>query len=78
MALSRAGLAINKKQKYFLLPDHHLAENLFVEKYGWAIQRSLFAQTNQVSTFCHTRENSKMFNITSKYFSFFNNKPPAS
>ena len=27
---------------------------------------------------CHTRENSKMFNITSKYFSFFNNKPPAS
>ena len=26
----------------------------------------------------HTRENSKMFNITSKYFSFSNNKPPAS
>ena len=26
----------------------------------------------------HTRENSKMFNITSKYFSFFNNKPPVS
>ena len=26
----------------------------------------------------HTRENSKMFNITSKYFSFFNNKLPAS
>ena len=25
-----------------------------------------------------TRENSKMFNITSKYFRFFNNKPPAS
>ena len=23
-------------------------------------------------------ENSKMFNITSKYFSIFNNKPPAS
>ena len=29
------------------------------EKYGWAIQKSLFAQTNQDSTFCHTRENSK-------------------
>ena len=26
----------------------------------------------------HTRENSKMFNITSKYFSFFNNMSPAS
>ena len=49
-----------------------------VEKNGWAIQKSLFAQTNQVSTFSHTRKNSEMFNVTSKYFSFFNNKPPAS
>ena len=49
-----------------------------IEKYGWAIQKGLFAETNQDSTFPHTRENSKMFNITSKYFSFFNNKPPAS
>ena len=30
------------------------------------------------SRFSHTHENSKIFNITSKYFSFFNNKPPAS
>ena len=51
---------------------------MLVEKYGWAIQKSLFAETNQDSTFSHTRENSKMFNITLKYFSFFNNKPPAS
>ena len=29
------------------------------------------------SRFSHTHENSKIFNITSKYFSFFNNKPPA-
>ena len=49
-----------------------------VEKYGWAIQKSLFAYTNQDSTFSYTRENSKMFNITSKCFSFFNNKQPAS
>ena len=49
-----------------------------VEKYGWAIQKSLFAYTNQDSTFSYTRENSKMFNIKSRYFSFFNNKPPAS
>ena len=45
---------------------------MLVEKYGWAIQKSLFAETNQDSTFSHTR------GITSKYFSFFNNKPPAS
>ena len=47
-----------------------------VKKYGWAIQKSLFAWKNQVFTFSHTRENSKMFNITSNFFSFFNNKPP--
>ena len=29
------------------------------------------------SRFSHTCENSKMFNITSKYFSFFSNKPPS-
>ena len=51
---------------------------MLVENYGWAIQKSLFAETNQDSTFSHTRKNSKMFNITSKYFRFFNNKPPAS
>ena len=28
--------------------------------------------------FSQTRENSKMFNKASKYFNFFNNKPPAS
>ena len=51
---------------------------MLVEKYGWAIQKSLFAETSQDATFSHTREDSKMFNITSKYFSFFNNIPPAS
>ena len=52
---------------------------MLVEKYGWAIQKRLFAQTNQDSTFSHTHENSKIINITSKYFSFyFNNKPRAS
>ena len=43
---------------------------MLVEKYGWAIQKSLFAETNQDSTFSHTRENSKMFHITSKYLAF--------
>ena len=41
-----------------------------IEKYSWAIQKSLFVKANQDSTFSHTRENLKMFNITSKYFSF--------
>ena len=51
---------------------------MLVEIHGWAIQKSFFAETDQDSTFSHTRDNSKMLNITSKYFSFFNNKPPAS
>ena len=50
---------------------------MLVEKYGWAVQKSSFAETNQDSTSSHTRKNSKMFNITSKYFSFFIKKPPA-
>ena len=49
---------------------------MLIKKYGWAIQKSLFAETIQDSTFSHTRENSKMFNITSQYFSFFKNKTP--
>ena len=43
---------------------------MLVEKY--------VAETNQDSAFSHIRENLKVFNITSKYFSFNNNKPPAS
>ena len=39
-----------------------------VKKYGWAIQDFSFS---------HIHNNSKMFNISSKYLSFFNNKPPA-
>ena len=41
---------------------------MLVEKYGWGIQKSLFFQIY---------ENSRMFHLTSKYFSFFNSKPPA-
>ena len=37
-----------------------------VKKYAWAIQKSLVAKTNQDSTFSHTRDNSQMFNTTSK------------
>ena len=51
---------------------------MLVEKYGWVIQKRLFAKANQDSTFSHIRKNSKMFNITSKCFRFFNNKPSVS
>ena len=52
---------------------------MLVEKYGWATRKSsLFVETNQDYAFSHTHENLKMFNIVSKYFSFFNNKSPAS
>ena len=50
---------------------------MIVEKYGWEFQKTLFSKTNHDSAFSGTHENSKIFNITSKYFSFFNNKPPA-
>ena len=43
---------------------------MLVEKYGWAIQKSLFAKINHDSTFSHTRKNSKMFNITSNILAF--------
>ena len=49
-----------------------------VEKYGWPVQKNLLALTNQDSTLSNTHENSKMFNVTSKYFSFLNNKPTVS
>ena len=43
-----------------------------VDKYSWAIQKSSFALTNPDFTFSAARENSKMFNITSKYFKIIN------
>ena len=41
------------------------------------LKKNLFAETNHDFTFSHIRESSKIFNITSKYFSFFKNKPPS-
>ena len=34
-------------------------------------QENLFTQTNQDPNISHTCENLEMFNVTSKYFSFF-------
>ena len=47
-----------------------------LEKYGRAIQKSLLVKNNQDSAFSHICENLKMFNT--KYFSYFNKKPPTS
>ena len=41
---------------------------MLVDKYGWAIQKNFFAWTSQDYIFSNTRENSKIFNITLKYF----------
>ena len=43
-----------------------------------AAHENLLRWTYQGSSNCHTQENSKMFNITSKYFSSFNNTIPTS
>ena len=50
---------------------------MLIEKYGWAIQKSLLAETNQDFPFSHTHQNSKMFKITLKYFSILYKKLPA-
>ena len=47
-----------------------------VEKYDLTIQKILYAWINWDSIFSYSRKNLKMFNITSKYFSIVNNKPP--
>ena len=48
------------------------------KKHDGVIHENLFTITNRDSTISFMRENSKMFNITSKCFSIFNNKPLAS
>ena len=49
-----------------------------VKKYGWTIQKSLYAYPTQDFILCHTCKNSKIFNKTSKCFIHFSNKTPAS
>ena len=51
---------------------------MLVEEYGWAIQKSYFHRPIKILHCIAIARIQKLFNITSKYFSFFNNKPPAS
>ena len=53
----------SKKKKLAITSFYYLGQD-------WVIHENLFAKTSEVSTISHTRENSKMFLITSKYFSF--------
>ena len=63
----------SRKKKLALTSFYYFSQETRLDN-----SKSLFALTSQDSTFSHTCENSKMFTITSKYFIFFNNKPPAS
>ena len=55
-------------------PDINRAAFIFDSKFGGTIPFKKTHLLRPVNIFSHTRENSKMFNITSKYFRFFNNK----
>ena len=48
------------------------------KKYDCAIYENAFPKTNQSSAISHTWENSKMFKIIPKYFSFLKDIPPVS
>ena len=49
-----------------------------LEKHGWEIQKAYLHRPIKSLHFLTPARIIKMFNITSKYFSFLNNKPPAS
>ena len=46
-----------------------------IQKQVWLIHENGFAKTNQDYAISYKRENSKMFNMTSKYLSIFKNMP---
>ena len=48
-----------------------------IKQYDLAVYENLFTETSHDSTKSYTRENSKVFNITSKYYGIFNNTPTA-
>ena len=52
----------SKKKKLELTLFYYLSQE--TRKMVGQFKKSLFEETNQGPTFCHTRESSKMFNIT--------------
>ena len=63
----------SKKKKLALTSFYYVSRKIW-----FGNSKKLICIDSHDSIFSHTRENSKMFNITLKCFSFFNNKPPAS
>ena len=63
----------SKKKKLALTLFYYVSREIWLGN-----SKKVICIDQQDSIFSHTRENSKMLNITSKYFSFFNNKPPSS
>ena len=63
----------SKKKKLALISFYCLSK-----KHDRIIHENLFTETTQEFTTSFTWKNSEMFNITSKYFSIFIYKPPAS
>ena len=66
--------ASKKSTKQEKEPDTNFV--ILHKKYDCAIHENAFPKTNQGSTISHTWENSKMFKIISKHYSFSKTMPP--
>ena len=65
-----------KSKKQEKEPDTNFV--ILGKKYDYAIHENVFAKTNQGPSISHKWENSKMFKIISKYFSFLKHMSPVS
>ena len=65
-----------KSKKQEKEPDTNFV--ILGKKYDYAIHENVFAKTNQGPSISHIWENSKMFKIISKYFSFLKHMSPVS
>ena len=63
----------SKKEKLAQISFYCLGQEIWLGNL-----ENLFAKTNQDSTVSYTQNNSKLFNLTLKYFSIFNNTPTES
>ena len=62
-----------KKKKLTLTSFYYVSREIWLGN----SKKLIYIDQSKFYIFSHPQD-SKMFNITSKYFSFFNNKPPAS
>ena len=75
-------VTLYKKKKFFFIKSLKSKKNKLTLTSIYCQLRNMVGQLKKAykhdSTFSHTRNNSKMFNINSEYYSSFNNKPPTS